>query len=59
MCNQEIMTVDKRLIDLIIRKGIYPNTEYHIIETYKLKSFFDDLLGFNLYDLFTEIKNNL
>lgn len=59
MCNQEIMTVDKRLIDLIIRKGIYPNTEYHIIETYKLKKYIDDLLGFNLYDLFPEIKNNL
>lgn len=30
-----------------------------IKETYKLKEYFDSLLGYNLYDLFPEIKNNL
>ena len=33
--------------------------EYHIKETYKLKEYFDNLLGYNLYDLFPEIKDNL
>ena len=61
MCPQEgkIYTIDKRLIDLIIRKGAYSNTQYHVKETYKLKEYFDSLLGHNLYDLFPEIKENL
>ena len=61
MCPQgeKIYTIDKRLIDLIIRKGAYSNTQYHIKETYKLKEYFDKLLGYNLYDLFPEIKEDL
>lgn len=61
MCPQgnKIFTIDKRLIDIIIRKGAYSNTQYHIKETYKLKEYFDKLLGYNLYDLFPEIKENL
>lgn len=55
----KIFTIDKRLIDLIIRKGTCSNTQYHIKETYKLKEYFDNLLGYNLYDLFPEIKDNL
>ena len=59
MCPNKVMTIDKRLIDLLIRKGVYHNTQYHIKETYKLKEYFDNLLGYNLYDLFPEIKDNL
>lgn len=59
MCTTKISTIDKRLIEVIIRKGAYPNTQYHIKETYKLKSYFDSLLGYNLYDLFPDIRNNL
>ena len=55
----KIYTVDKRLIEMIIRKGINANTQYHIKEAYKLKEYFDNLIGFNIYDLFTEIKKNL
>ena len=54
-----VYTIDKRLIDLIIRKGAYTNTQYHVKETYKLKDYFDNLLGYSLYDLFPEIKDNL
>ena len=54
-----VFSVDKRLIDLIIRKGAYSNTQYHVKETYKLKEYFDSLLGYNLYNLFPEIKDNL
>lgn len=50
----KVYTIDKRLIDLIYRKGAYTNTQYHVKETYKLKDYFD-----NLYDLFPEIKDNL
>ncbi len=61
MCPQgnKIFTIDKRLIDIMIRRGTYSNTQYHIKETYKLKEYFDNLLGYNLYDLFPKIKENL
>ena len=61
MCPQgdKVFTIDKILIDIIIRRGAYSNTQYHIKETYKLKEYFDNLLGYNLYDLFPEIKENL
>jgi len=61
MCPQgnKVFTIDKRLIDIMIRRGAYSNTQYHIKETYKLKEYFDSLLGYNLYDLFCEIKENL
>jgi putative nucleotidyltransferase with HDIG domain len=61
MCPQgnKVFTIDKRLIDIMIRRGAYSNTQYHIKETYKLKQYFDNLLGYNLYDLFPEIKENL
>ena len=59
MCTKKILTVDKRMIDLLLRHGIYAKTHYHIVETVKLKEYFDNLLGYNLYDLFPEIKDNL
>lgn len=59
MCTSVVNTIDKRLIDILIRRGAYENTQYHVKETYKLKKYFDDLLGYNLYDLFPEIKDNL
>ncbi len=61
MCPQvdKVFTIDKRLVDIMIRRGGYSNTQYHIKETYKLKEYFDNLLGYNLYDLFPEIKDNL
>lgn len=61
MCpqNGKVYTIDKRLIDIIIRREAWPNTQYHVKETYKLKAYFDELLGYNLYNLFPEIKDNL
>ena len=59
MCSNKILSVEKRLIDLIIRHGSYETTQYHVKETIKLKKYFDSLLGYNLYDLFPEIKENL
>lgn len=59
MCTDKIYTLDKRMMDLLLRHGVYKNTHYHIKEAYKLKEYFDNLLGYNLYDLFPEIKENL
>lgn len=59
MCTNKILTIDKRGMDLLLRHGVYAKTHYHIKETYKPKEYFDKLLGYNLYDLFPEIKENL
>ena len=59
MCTTKTLTVEKRMIDLLLRHGVFAKTHYHIEETVKLKAYFDDLLGYNLYDLFPEIKENL
>ena len=59
MCTTKVLTVDKRMMDLLVRHGVYTKTHYHIEETLKLKKYFDDLLGYNLYDLFPEIRENL
>lgn len=58
MCKQKVMTLEKRLIDLIARKGVHENTVYHIKEAQKLKNEFDEMLGYNIYDLFPEIIYN-
>lgn len=55
MCTDTIMTVDKRLIEIMLRRGVYENTQYHIKETYKLKEYIDKQLGFNVYNLFPDI----
>lgn len=59
MCTQKVMTVDKRMIDLLLRHGVFTKTHYHIEEACKLKEYFDKQLGYNLYNLFPEIKDNL
>lgn len=59
MCTDKVMTVDKRMMDLLYRHGVFAKTHYHIEETMKLKKYIDGMLGFNLYDLFPEIKDNL
>ena len=59
MCTTKLQSLEQRLIDLLLRHGVYKNTHYHLIEVYKLKENFDNLLGYNLYNLFPEIKENL
>ena len=51
--------MEKRLIDLLVRHGVFETTQYHIKEALKLKQYFDNKLGYNLYNLFPEIKDNL
>ncbi len=59
MCTNKVVTMEKRLIDVISRRPQHKNITYHVNEALKLKKYFDDLLGYNLYDLFPEIKENL
>ena len=44
MCTDVTMTLEKRLIDIISRKGAHENTVYHIKEAQKLKMLFDGLI---------------
>ncbi|MBR3133718.1 MAG: HD domain-containing protein [Clostridia bacterium] len=59
ICTNKFMTLEQRLIEIMTRRGVDTNTVYHITESRKLKKYFDDLLGYNLYGLFPEIKENL
>lgn len=59
MCTQEVMSIEDRMNDIIKRKGVHENTEYHLNELLKLKDYFDHLLGYNLYDLFPSINKKL
>lgn len=60
MCTDVTMTLEKRLIDIISRKGVHENTVYHIKEAQKLKEFFDSLMriyGYaNVYSVLLNIK---
>lgn len=58
MCTSLNMTLEKRLIDIMIRRGVHDNTVYHIKEAQKLKQKFDDMLGYNIYNLFPDVINN-
>lgn len=53
------VTLDKRLIDIIDRRGVHKNTVYNIRESKKLKKEFDEMLGYNVYELFPKITENL
>lgn len=58
MCTSVNLTLEKRLVDIMVRRGVHENTVYHIKEAQKLKKEFDDMLGYNVYDLFPNVINN-
>lgn len=58
MCTDKTVTLEKRLIDIFVRRGVHENTVYHIQEAQKLKQEFDEKLGFNVYKLFSDILDN-
>ena len=58
MCTSVNMTLEKRLIDIMTRRGVHENTVYHIKEAQKLKQEFDEMLGYNVYNLFPDVINN-
>lgn len=56
LCTDKICTIEERLGDIYSRYGIFENSNYHKKELYKIKKHFDDLLGFDLYELILEKK---
>ena len=59
MCTNKFLSVEQRLIDIMVRRGVDTNTVYHITETMKLKEEIDKMLGCNVYSLFPEIIDNI
>ena len=58
MCTTVNMTLEKRLIDIMKRRGVHENTVYHITEAQKLKVWIDEQLGYNVYTLFPDVLDN-
>ena len=56
MCKQNRMTLEKRLIDIMVRKGVAENTVYHINEAEKLKEEIEKMMGCSVYSLFNDIE---
>ena len=54
-CTAKFMTMDERLIEIMLRKGAHDNTVYHITYAQKLKKELEEKMGCNLYSLFPEI----
>ncbi len=48
-------TVEKRMLDIYVRKGIYDTTKPHFNKVMELKKRLEDKMGCSLYDLFPEI----
>lgn len=48
-------TVEKRMLDIYVRKGIYDTTRPHFDKIMELKKRLEDKMGCSLYDLFPEI----
>ena len=55
MCKDTLMTFEERMIDLITRKGVHPNSAYHLMEAIKLKNYFDAKVPGGIYSLFTDL----
>lgn len=59
MCLYDFGTVEARLVDVVSRHGVGPNTQRAFIAALALKQEFDQLLGQNIYSLFPEIRDSL
>lgn len=55
MCTSKRMTLEQRLIEIMLRRGCHENTVYHITEAKKLKKYIDSQLGCSVYSLFDDI----
>ena len=58
ICTNVNVTLEKRLIDIMIRRGTFENTISFVKEIQKLKKAFDNMLGFNVCTLFPDILDN-
>ena len=50
-------TIEKRLLDISVRKGVYSNSYEHFCSALNLKSKIEKQMGCSLYSLFPEISS--
>jgi hypothetical protein len=50
-------TVERRLLDITERKGVFDNSQLHLEKTMELKSRLEEMMGCSLYELFPEIEH--
>ena len=50
-------TIERRLLDITLRKGIFNNSLLHLEKAMQLKCRLENLMGCSLYELFPEIDN--
>ena len=56
MCKQNTMTLEKRIIELITRYGVFDNTVYHIKEAQKLKKEIEKFIGCSIYNILNNVE---
>lgn len=48
-------TIERRLLDITVRKGVFDNSALHLEKTMMLKQRLEEMMGCSLYELFPEI----
>lgn len=51
-------TIEKRLLDITRRKGVFENSQLHFEKTMELKDRLEKMMGCSLYELFPEISQD-
>ncbi len=50
-------TIERRLLDITIRKGVFDNSLLHLEKTMELRARLEEMMGCSLYELFPEIEH--
>jgi putative nucleotidyltransferase with HDIG domain len=50
-------TIERRLLDITVRKGVFDNSLLHLEKTIELKNRLEEMMGCSLYELFPEIEH--
>ncbi len=50
-------TIERRLLDITVRKGVFDNSLLHLEKTLELRSRLEEMMGCSLYELFPEIEH--
>lgn len=56
MCTSKRMILEQRIIEIMLRRGCYENTVYHIMHAKLLKEEIEEMLGCSVYSLFDDIE---
>lgn len=48
-------TIERRLLDITVRKGVFDNSQLHLEKTMELRSRLEEMMGCSLYELFPEM----